>query len=439
MQIEVSGSYNEQKFDNQIINITNFNNEIYGESIYCEFDKEKLASEKLNSLDEILNLENEELLSYFKELKIYGSSGFEFFDLKRDISNENSRIILKKLSLKKQDNSITLHVNANFKLQAFANQKTSEIKTVNLFNKTIKHNLSSFQFSTLEYLNYLINNKLEAIEKSILDNNGSLNHFPSYYLGKSISHIDLTHKFYKLPEKYENYKNSPIAIKAETILANDIEGKLHVKYILNWEDEKTAQNLNSISITKTIEGFGKKVNEEFIKKSFWISTKPNAFHEMNSTSPAKVKYLMDLYKKSDRNSFLIEDDQSLTRLFGRKEFLFLANYDSSTTGSNFIPSKYFDPFYIAEKIEDLNNNHFSANFFTDVNNGSNDIFISNLKFVINSLDNFDLVQTEQGENLNFYINGTLEISILNSDDNSSILKEFSIEVPPLRTWITIQK
>ncbi|WP_406617271.1 hypothetical protein [Mycoplasmopsis adleri] len=438
LSFKVNGLYDgKTKIENQIVTLSGFVTHVYGQSINAKFDSKKLALDNQNNLENILNLKNQELLSYFTALSISGD-GTESIDVLEELKKgeNDSRVILKSMSLKKKNHeTYELKLVLDFKLYSYENGHKTD-KTVNWYNRSVDYQLGFFQWSLSEYVNYIGNHELVKNEETI-NKEETFNRYASFYLGKLLNGIDLAHQFYTINSKYDHFNNEPLTVKAKSMFANDLTGTLYINYVVVYENSSLGESIESAGILKEVSGFKKVITEEFLKKAFDIQfniSQQKQFEE----SPKKGKAIYKEFKEHEKDTtpYVITDENRIKWAFGTNNIVYLQN--TLDANSKYKPNIYLNAYYNNQKIQepvDHENNHFIKTSATDPNG----IVISGLEFSIESLSDFKETENQGTKFFEFNINGTISISVLDSNASQSETKTFKFQVKPIKVRLNVVK
>ncbi|WP_338822798.1 hypothetical protein [Mycoplasmopsis felifaucium] len=431
LSFSVSGTNRNNSFENITVNLNGFDNRIVGTSIQQTFNRNKVA-ELRNNIDEVLKLTNKELLSYFDNLKIF-TNGLGTLDIKTLLGNENTPIVLNTLTIKPSSNNrYTLNLNVAYKTGKLINGvKTEEITP--LYFTTLQLDKSSLVFSTFDYINYVLQNHVQAID--ISNDNSLLNHYASYYVGRYKNEVDLSAQFYQVDEAYSEYLNIPLQLKAKQISANDLTGTLYVDYSIKYVNESTGENIEVSGLNKQINNFQKVMSSEVVKKDFFTFLNIENLHGSFASNTNKGKLILSEYEKhkNDATPFVLNDSNTIKRIFSisnssTNEITFYANgLNKINTNSLFVPNYMGRPLSEHEALTD-------NGFLTHTNASNSAIQIGLYKIEILSLSDFneDTYTSESGvssKKLLFNINTKLTVGIMNSTNASSETYEY-IEINP---------
>ncbi|WP_426461500.1 hypothetical protein [Mycoplasma hafezii] len=265
--------------------------------------------------------------------------------------------------------------------------------------------LRDYEYTTNDYLDYLVDHQLKA--KNLSEN--QLNSYPSSYLAKKEQGIDFGFSFFELPAEYQMYENE--AIQSETqFYPNDLDGSLTVNISLRYYDSNFGSNVTSKNLVHTFTGF-----QSLQNLNMFISH--TADFAMNQDKSKKV---FDWYAAAENKENLILDKQKLMRL-GLADMQIIRPTNATDSKFNLNLSANYNLTVAVGQANYILNKQ-GDNFNTD-----NGLVANKFQIPYLNISFKDASTALYSENrIEILVNYTIAAEVYNSNDSSSTTtKEFS--------------
>ncbi len=321
MALNLNGSLYGYNLQNQVINVNGFSKkELYRTMSSFEFDFSELIDKKI-TLDNISAQSNDAMLTYFNPISIATETNK---NLHTQNNTEKYQFVFEVVSVNKINNkanvAVTVKTNNTFKF-------ADGVKTANnfeLFQRT-QYSLSFYtETDTLNYLTKYVTLNADDYSASVA----------SFYLAEfNFNANNIATAFASLGATAIDYFGDEIVyINTYSVNADDINGNLHVNYILKHKETE------SQPYTFTVNGF-KKIDKALLASKFSAlsGTKYNVA-ETGSAEKAKVfKQFIASYNNSvTLDPTLASDYVNITNLSTTlyssvfESYFILLNHDTQT-------------------------------------------------------------------------------------------------------------